>query len=95
MATSETTPPAIGTLIYSADGSELGRVEEVSAACFKLDIQFGPDWWLGADMVNHEENSTAILRLTRAALWELTASEHANQGHLGFHLHATVDRPKS
>lgn len=94
MAISGTMPPPHGMLVYTSDGDELGRVENVSGSCFKLDIQFAPDWWLGVDTVDHEENGAAILRLTRAALWELTASEHVNQGHVGFHLHAAVDRPK-
>jgi hypothetical protein len=86
LANTETTPPAIGTLVYCADGAELGRVEEVSPECFKLDIQFGPDWWLGADTVANQENGTAILRLTRAAIRDLTARQ-AGAGHVGFHLH--------
>jgi hypothetical protein len=78
--------PAVGALVFSADGDELGRVEEVSAACFKLDIQFGPDWWLGADTVANQENGTAILRLTRTAISDLTARQ-GGAGHVGFHLH--------
>ncbi len=85
MVSSSTTPP-IGTLVYSLDGFELGRVEEVSDSCFKLDIQFAPDWWLNSDTVEREENGTAILRLTRAAIRD-SSIHRPDAGHVGFHLH--------
>ncbi len=86
MAAARRTPPPIGTLVFSADGHEVGRVEEVSDTCFKLDIQFGPDWWLGADTVANEADGTAILRLTLEAIRNLTIQQ-AGDGHLAFHLH--------
>ena len=78
--------PPIGSLVYSSDGYELGRVGALSSGCFSLDIQFAPDWWLAYDTIEHEEHGTFIVRLTREEIQQLSIHQ-ANYDHVGFHLH--------
>ena len=80
------TQPPIGSLVYSSDGIELGRVKDLESGCFKLDVQFAPDWWLACGTIEHEEHGTFIIRLTLEEIQQLTIHQ-ANYDHVGFHLH--------
>ncbi len=41
----------VGARVFTVDGEEIGRVGEVQAHAFKVDVAMQPDYWLGTDCV--------------------------------------------
>ena len=77
--------PEMGSLVYTSDGHELGRIKELDSTCFKVDTQAAPDWWLPIDSIAHEQSGTLLLRST---LEELGQPRPELEDHRGFHLHS-------
>ena len=82
MRTNAVTP---GAPVRTADGKEIGKVAELSGACFRMDVPLRPDYWLAMDLVNgFESDGTVILTITRD---ELDVVKQDEPGHAGHHHH--------
>ena len=84
MTQSSSVPPEVGSLVFTSDGDELGRVKEVSGECFNVDAPLAIDYWLSADTVESETNGTILLRISKE---ELNEERHKEPGHTGVHAH--------
>lgn len=75
---------AIGAVVVTADGKELGHVKELEGECFKIDVSLAPDFWIAADVVDVAAPDTVQLLFTKA---EIPAVFDPEAGHSGYHVH--------
>lgn len=80
--------PTLGARVVTADGDEIGRVKEISGACFKVDAPMQPDYWLGMDCVAFSSPSEVRLTVAKDDLGEVKASA---PDHRGVHRHRDGD----
>jgi hypothetical protein len=80
--------PAIGTLVVSNDGKELGRVKEISGSCFKVDAPMQPDYWLGMGAIRDANQGPIVLTLDASEL-DANKKDAPGAGHEGWHKHTT------
>jgi hypothetical protein len=76
--------PVPGAQVLTADSKDLGRVKEVSATCFKVDVSMRPDYWLASNYVSSATSSEVRLSVTKD---HLDAAKVDDPGHLGIHGH--------
>ena len=76
--------PSVGTLVLTMDGDELGKVKEISGACFKIDAPMAPDYWLGDDLVYDATDGIMRLTISKDMLRE---AKLESPDHTGYHRH--------
>jgi len=76
--------PVPGAQVLTADSKGLGRVKEVSDACFKVDVSMRPDYWLASSYISSTTSSEVRLSVTKDNLDAATVDA---PGHLGIHGH--------
>lgn len=76
--------PAVGTMVMTADGEELGTVKEVSGPCFKVDAPMAPDYWLGSDLTADTTGGIIRLSISKEKLGE---AKQDSPDHVGYHRH--------
>jgi len=54
-----------GDRVVSADGKDLGLIKEIKADCFKVDVRWAPDYWLGTEIVDSAEQGIVQLFITK------------------------------
>ncbi len=72
--------PTLGARVVTADGEEIGRVKEVSGACFKVDAPMQPDYWLGMDCVAVSSPGEVRLTVAKNELGDVKADAPDHQG---------------
>jgi hypothetical protein len=79
MRTNAVTP---GAPVRTADGKNIGKISELSASCFRIDVPPRPDYWLAMDLVNgFESDGTVILTITRDELNVVKQDKAVHEGH--------------
>jgi hypothetical protein len=46
-----------GTMVYTSDGAELGKVAEVRGSSFRVDVSMMPDYWLPISAVSDTDGA--------------------------------------
>jgi hypothetical protein len=54
-----------GDRVVTADGKELGLIKELKPDCFKVDVRWAPDYWLGTEIVDSAEQGIVQLFITK------------------------------
>jgi hypothetical protein len=75
--------PTVGARVVTADGDELGRVTDLAAGCFKVDVTMQPDYWLGNDTIASAGITELRLSITkdRVGEFKLDGPEHSGVHH--------------
>ena len=58
----------VGSKVISADGKELGTVKDSRFDRFRVDVRWGPDFWLGTETVDSASEDIVQLFITKNAL---------------------------
>lgn len=89
MRGTSTMTPTKGARVYTADGDELGKVKEVSGACFKVDAAMQPDYWLASDCLTGSTGEGLRLNFTKDQLGDmkLDGPNDTRRTHTGIHRH--------
>ncbi len=78
--------PAVGSLVVTKDGKELGRVKEISGSCFKVDAPMQADYWLATDVIRDAAEGPIVLTLESKDLDE-SKMDAPGARHQGWHKH--------
>lgn len=54
-----------GDRVITSDGKDLGLVKEIKPDCFKVDVRWAPDYWLGTEIVDSAEQGIVQLFITK------------------------------
>ena len=54
-----------GDRVITSDGQELGLIKELKPDCFKVDVRWAPDYWLGTEIVDTVEQGIVQLLITK------------------------------
>lgn len=76
--------PSIGSIVVTADGEELGRVNEIEGDCFKVDRSLMPDFWIAPDAIDVATPETVQLLFTKT---DIPAVFEPGAEHSGYHVH--------
>ncbi len=79
--------PVLGARVLTVDGTELGRVKDVSSACFKVDVALRPDYWLATSYISTATPDTVQLTVTKD---HLDTAKVDDPGHGGIHGHGST-----
>jgi hypothetical protein len=58
----------LGTIVYSLDGKEVGKVKEIRGDIFKVDARMQPDYWLRCNAVHGDQPGVAHVGFAAASL---------------------------
>jgi hypothetical protein len=76
--------PTEGARVVTADGADLGKVKEVAATCFKVDVSMHPDYWLGTDTIASVTDTEVRLSVAKDGVSDVKV---AGPEHGGAHSH--------